>query len=67
MVKKRIDSQATDKTQTVKQQPLKALKGIPSKVNIANLNPNSYILDETNGILHVKGNNKTFKFQGIAE
>lgn len=56
-----------EKTQVPKQTPLKVMQGIPSKVDIANMNPNSYVLDESNGILHVKGKSKTFKFQGIPE
>jgi hypothetical protein len=56
-------SNAQEQSQSV----LKIVNGVPSKSTIATVNPNSYILDEVNGVLHVKGKTKTWKFQGVPE
>jgi len=50
--------------QTQPQSPLKVVNGVPGKSTIATINPNSYILDEVNGVLYVKGSKKTYKFTG---
>lgn len=67
MIPKRTQTNLQDKTQSVKQAPLITEKGIPARAQMANMNPNSWLLDETNGVLHIKGATKTWKFQGVPE
>lgn len=65
MVEKRIKSQGTDKTQTVKQQPTQIKQGTPSATELANLNPKGMIIDEVNGALYIKGAQRVLKITGV--
>lgn len=63
----RVEATRISKEQAPKQPPMKIIQSIPTNAEIANMNPKSMIFDEANGILHIKGNKKSWKFQGVPE
>lgn len=51
----------------IKDNTIKSVTGIPTQAELTRVSPNTFLLDEQNGVLHVIGKSKKWKFQGVEE
>lgn len=63
MIKSRIESNAVDKSQKAKQQPIQKINN-PTKAQLASVNDLGIVIDKVNKKLYVKVDNQTLVFIG---
>lgn len=65
MIESKLKSEQISKAQSPVQQPINVIQTAPSNAQLKNMNTGNITVDETNGIVYVKGKTRTIKLTGV--